>query len=779
MSLKALQDYTVYAKYAHYLSDKKRRETWIEQVDRVFGMHEAKYGWTLMPIIKEFEHAKQMVKQKRILGSQRALQFGGKPILSKNARMYNCSASYLDRPRFFQECMFLLLCGCGTGFSVQKHHIDKLPEIAKRGTDSIVYKIEDSIEGWADAIGVIVSTYFIGNNVPFKDYIGKRVIFDFSGIRPEGTPISWGGKAPGHKGLQAALEKIENLFERALSNNQKKLRPIDAYDIVMFASNAVLSGGIRRSATLCLFSPDDEEMLNAKTGSWFIENPQRGRSNNSVILLRNETSKEFFDHIKKCTKEFGEPGFVWTDDKEALFNPCVEIGLYAKDEFGNSGWSFCNLCEINVQKATTKNDFIQACEAAAVLGTLQAGYDSFEYLGEVTERIVKREALLGVSMTGMMDNPQIAFDYDLQREGAQRILEVNSKIAKAIGVNECARSTCVKPAGTTSCLLGTSNGIHPHHARRYFRRVQANKFEFPAKYFAEINPIATEKSFWNPDTDIVLSFLCEVPATARIKNEVNGVELLSHVKETQKNWVAFGKRPNASVKQWLTHNVSNTITVADNEWDDVFSFIFQNREYFSGVSLLAESGDKDYPQAPFTAVLNPEEIVFEYGAGSIMASGLIVDGLKAFDGSLWNACNSVLGLGEIVEPSVLRKKIIADDFSLKSNPNFINANLSANSSDDELYSWLNENVSNFIEKFDWIRRAKQFAKRYFSGNIKKMTYCLKDVNNWKSWCDISREYREVFWEDVVEEDSGYKMPKMEAGAACSGGKCELADLGFA
>ncbi len=778
MSLKALQDYTVYSKYAHYLPNKKRRETWDEQVERVFGMHEAKYGWSLVNLRNEFEKAKQLVSQKRVLGSQRALQFGGKPILTKHARIYNCAASYADRPRFFQECMYLLLCGCGTGFSVQKHHVEKLPAIAQRMKKAMSYTIEDSIEGWSDALGVLLSSYFVGEDVPYPIFRGHDINFDYSHIRPEGSMISWGGRAPGHKSLQKALENIQQLLERTISQSRKQLRPIDAYDIVMHASNAVLSGGIRRSATLCLFSPDDEEMMRAKTGRWFIDNPQRGRSNNSVLLLRNETSKEFFSRIKEYTKEFGEPGFVWSDDREALYNPCVEIGLYAHDDQGRSGWSFCNLCEINVKKAVTPEQFLEACEAAALLGTLQAGYDEFPYLGSVTESIVRREALLGVSMTGMMDNPKIAFDYDLQRQGAQRILEVNERVAHAIGINSCARATCVKPAGTTSCLLGTSNGIHPHHSRRYFRRVQANCLEFPAQYFAKLNPLAVEKSFWNPEKDLVLTFLCEVPETARVKNEMNAIGLLKHVCETQKNWVSSGKRSNASVQPWLRHNVSNTITVRPHEWNEVFDFIFENRAFFAGVSLLPESGDKDYPQAPFTAVLDPQEIVFEYGSGSIMASGLIVDGLKAFENNLWEACNSVLGMGDIVDIDSLRKKIIEDDSNLDINSPWIKEGLHPKSTDEELRLWLTSNVKNYEQKRSWLRRARQFATRYFNGDIKKMTYCLKDVNNWKLWCDLNREYREVEWADLTEEDPGFKTPKMEAGAACAGGKCELGDLGL-
>jgi ribonucleoside-triphosphate reductase len=468
MSIKALSDYTQYARYARYLKEKKRRETWTEQVDRVFEMHEQHLGDKINAFKEDFFFAKEMVKKKKVLGSQRALQFGGSPILEKNAKIYNCTVSYVDRVDFFKECMYLLLCGCGVGFSVQTHHVEKLPKMVKRDQGSELFVVPDSIEGWSDAIGVLMQSYFKDNrdfttydyDLKYESFSGKKVEFDFSAIREEGAHISWGGKAPGPKGLENAIKNIEKVFEKALENGQKRLRAIDAYDIIMHTSDAVLSGGIRRSATICLFSPDDHEMATAKTGSWFIDNPQRGRSNNSALLIRNETTKEQFAELMKSVKEFGEPGFVWADSKEVLFNPCCEIGMYAYDENGESGFEFCNLCEINGKKATSEEEFLEMCKAASILGTIQASYDSFDYLSKSSEDIVRREALLGVSMTGMMDNPHITFDPEIQKKGAKLILKVNEDIAKKIGINKCARATCVKPAGCldANTIIRTSGG---------------------------------------------------------------------------------------------------------------------------------------------------------------------------------------------------------------------------------------------------------------------------------------------------------------------------------
>lgn len=781
MSVKALQEYTRYAKYARYIPEKTRRETWAEQTNRVFEMHENKLGnETLEKIKDEFDFAKSAVMKKKVLGSQRALQFGGQAILDKQARIYNCTVSYIDRPRFFQECFYLLLCGCGTGFSVQTHHVDRLPSIAPRTKSTKTYVIPDSIEGWSDALGVLLASYWDTDKTEFSEYRGHKIVFDYSQIRPAGAPLSWGGKAPGPEGLFNSLTKIEELIERRVNEGNNTLRPIDAYDITMHASDAVLSGGIRRSATICLFSHDDEEMINAKTGSWFIDNPQRGRSNNSAVLVRNEITKDEFKTLMDSVRQFGEPGFVWAENREALYNPCVEIGMWAywqndgSDEWKEAaqnayqivdvdgeecitGWQFCNLSEINMRKCKTEEDFYEACKASAILGTIQASYDWFEYLGTVSHKIVSREALLGCSMTGMMDSPDIAFDPAIQKKGAKIILDVNKDLAKKIGINVAARTTCVKPAGSTSCILGSASGVHPHHAKRYIRRVQANKMEFPAQYFAEHNPLAVEDSVWSANgTDVVLSFCCEVPDGAKTKNQIGGLDLLEYVRTTQQNWVKAGTREKESTRDWLRHNVSNTITVKPDEWEAVGDFIYKNRKWFAGISLLPFSGDLDYPQAPFTAIHTPTEIVREYGEGSLMASGLIVDGLRAFGNNLWAACDCALGIGEQLDLTEDEKKLT-------------NGTLKAL-------------LESKMEKTEWVRRVKQFADRYCQNDqnidpLKRATHMMKCVHNWKLWCDLNRDYKDIDWSDVVEEDYEIDMNNFTGGAACAGGACEAGDLG--
>ena len=627
MSIKSLMNYSFVSKYARWIPEKKRRETWKESVDRVMQMMYEKYP----EVNGDIAWAYDMMNKKRVLGSQRALQFGGKPIFKHNARMYNCIASYADRLRFFQECMYLLLCGCGTGFSVQKHHVAKLPPLVrgKHGTKKFI--IPDTIEGWSDAVGVLVCSYFEQDEL-FAEYSGKNVTFDYSEIRPAGSFLSSSsGKAPGPEPLKKALLNIRRVLDKALKNLEfcateiRNLSPIEAYDIVMHSADAVISGGVRRSATICLFSPSDTDMATAKTGNWFHENPQRGRSNNSALLLRDKTSPDRFSQLMKSVREFGEPGFVWSDSKELVVNPCVEIGLYPVDiETGETGWQACNLSTINCSKIEDSDEFYDSCRAAAIIGTLQAGFNSFPYLGEVSERIIAREALLGVSMTGIMDCPEICLDPEVQRDGAKVVKETNKEFAKKIGINPAARTTCIKPEGTTSCVLGTSSGIHPHHAKRYIRRVQANKMEPIYQHLKKVNPRACEESVWSAnDSDEVISFCIEVAPGSKTKNQIEALDLLEYVKSTQKNWVVHGTNKKLCAQPWLTHNVSNTINVKPSEWDDVEAFIYKNRHFFCGVSLLPITGDKDYPQAPFTAIYLPTEQVSQYGYASLFVSGLI------------------------------------------------------------------------------------------------------------------------------------------------------------
>jgi ribonucleoside-triphosphate reductase (thioredoxin) len=727
-ALQELQNYTFVSKYARWLEDKNRRETWKEAVERVRSMMHERYGQ--FGISEDIDWAYDIMYKKKVLGSQRALQFGGEPIVKRHAKIYNCTSSYCDRLRFFQECFWLLLCGSGTGFSVQKHHVAKLPTLEHDIPDNnegTKYVIEDSIEGWADALGVLLSSYFSKPIEEFKMYKNTYVVFDYSNIRPKGSSLSSGvGKAPGFEPLANGLEKIRTLLDRCVSNGQKKLRPVDAYDIVMHSSDAVLSGGVRRSASLALFSPDDEEMAKAKTGNWYIENPQRARSNNSALLLKNETTLEEFQALMESVKEFGEPGFIWSESTEMIFNPCVEIGMWPVDaETGKSGWQGCNLSTINCSSVEDEEDFFERCRAAAIIGTLQAGFTDLAYLGETSEAIFEREALLGVSLTGIMEKHDLVLTEKVLTKGAKIAVETNKEIAKKIKINQAARVTCLKPEGTSSSMLGTSSGIHPHHAKRYIRHVQANVLEAPYQHFKKYNPQACEKSSWSANnTDEVIKFPIEVPDGAKTKNQLPAVEMLAVVKDTQKHWVNSGKNKPLCTQEYLSHNVSNTVTVKPDEWEEVTKYIYDNRKYFAGISLIPQSGDKDYPQAPFTTVYTSREIVKEYGDAALWCSGLIELGLNAFNNNLWAACDYV-SLNQATE---------------KDNQ----------------------------DKLLFMTKMKNFAGKYFSSDIKRLTYCMKDVYNWKIYCDLFNSFKKIDYTQLSEtEDNTAGIEEI----SCAGGAC--------
>ncbi len=606
-----LADFTFASKYARFLDEENRRETYDEAVARMMGMHRKHYAnrgqleTYVMPFIE-----KQLLK-KAILGSQRALQFGGEGVLRKNMRLYNCSFSFCDRPRFFAEALWLLLCGCGVGFSVQKQHVAKLPKLtAPEHLEAKVVVIDDSIEGWADALHELIMSYM--NDMPAR---WKRPVrFDYSAIRQEGSRIaSSNGKAPGPKPLRKSLEAVRSILDRVVDEQKGRLRTIDAYDIIMHASDCVRAGGIRRSATIALFSPDDAEMTNAKTGNWWETNPQRRLSNNSAHFVRATASYEVFKSLIASTMEFGEPGFFFANSPDHGTNPCAEIGLEPTID-NQSGWAFCNLTSVNVGACHTEHEFYEACTAAAWLGTLQAGYMDTGYLGRTTQRIMERDALLGVSLTGMADNPAIAFDPVVLKIGSQVVAVANEELATLIGINPAARLTTVKPEGTGSLVLKVGNGIHPHHARRYLRHVEAGKMTDPlVKFMAEQIPEAVVPSAYAPDEYKVVFPIDLGDGDLWLKAETDPIDHLEKVKMVQNNWVRPGTRRGS-----LTHNVSNTIQVPEGRWDDVANHIWNNRDSYGGVSLLGSSGDLDYAQAPFVEVmLENGEIEAKYGTDSV------------------------------------------------------------------------------------------------------------------------------------------------------------------
>lgn len=563
-----LSSLTIYMKYSKYVPELKRRETWSELVDRNKQMHQEKF-----PQLKdEIEEAYKLVYAKKVLPSMRSLQFAGKPIELNNARIFNCSFLPIDDMRSFSEIMFLLLSGCGVGYSVQTHHVDKLPEITvpikhKR------YLVGDSIEGWADAVRMLCKAYFAGGSLP---------IFDFRDIRPKGAQlITVGGKAPGPEPLKECLFQLQKILDR--KQNGEKLTSIEAHDMACHIADAVLSGGIRRAALIALFDIDDEEMLTCKFGNWWEENPQRGRANNSAVALRHKIDEEeFFKLWKKIElSNSGEPGIYFSNDKDWGTNPCCEIALRP--------FQFCNLCEVNVSNVESQEDLNERVRVGAFIGTLQAAYTDFHYLRDIWRKTTEKDALLGVGMTGIGSG--VILNYDLKK-AADLAKEENARVAEIIGINKAARVTTVKPSGTSSLVLGTSSGVHAWHNDYYIRRIRVGKNEAIYTHLAIHHPELVEDDFFKPTIQAVISVPQSAPEGSILRTE-DVIDMLERVKRFNTQWVKKGHRKGAN-----TNNVSATVSIKEDEWEKVGQWMWENKETFNGLSVLPFFGGS-YVQSPF------------------------------------------------------------------------------------------------------------------------------------------------------------------------------------
>jgi ribonucleoside-triphosphate reductase (thioredoxin) len=571
-SQKILSDLTVYMKYAKFVPELNRRETWEELVTRNMNMHIKKY-----PSLKdEINEVYKMVYDKKVLPSMRSMQFGGKPIEISPNRIYNCAYLPIDHLDAFSESMFLLLGGTGVGYSVQKHHVEKLPEIRKPNPKYTTrFLIGDSIEGWADAIKVLMKSYF--------GKASSTIMFDYSDVRPKGAQlVTSGGKAPGPQPLKDCIYKLTTMLES--KEDGEKLTPIEVHDMVCHIADAVLAGGIRRAALISLFSADDQEMISCKSGAWWEQNPQRGRANNSAALVRHKITKDFFMDLWKRVEASGagEPGIYFTNDKDWGTNPCCEIALRPNQ--------FCNLCEVNVSDIESQEDLNARVKAAAFIGTLQAGYTNFHYLRDVWKRTTEKDALIGVSMTGIGSGVVLGYD---MKEAAKIVKEENSRVADIIGINKSARTTTVKPAGTTSLTLGTSSGIHAWHNDYYIRRIRVGKNESIYHYLLNNHPELVEDEFFRPHDTAVISVPQKSPEGAILRTE-SPFQLLERIKKITQEWVKPGHRNGSN-----SHNVSATISLKPEDWDLAGEWMWEQRDYYNGLSVLPYDNGS-YVQAPFT-----------------------------------------------------------------------------------------------------------------------------------------------------------------------------------
>lgn len=761
-----ISDYIFYSKYSRVKED-GTKESWEESISRVMQMHWSFFENKITEgkreaFLKVFNTAWSAYENRLILGSQRALQYGGEQLLKNHLRLYNCTSSYLNRVAFFEECMESLLSGEGTGYSVQKVHTEQLPVM--KGVDSskkVVFEIPDSIEGWARSVGMLIEHYYY--NLPIVE-------FDYSQIRPEGSFISGGFKAPGPEPLKVCHSKIKAILDKV---NNRKLRPFELHYITCIIADAVISGGIRRSAMIALFDIDDIEMLSCKTGNWFQMYPELCRCNNSAVIFE-DTPKEEYLKIMKYIKEYGEPGIIFLSDPDQMLNPCAEVSMIPKYENEDGsieyGWGYCNLCEINGARIKTEEEFYKACEAAAILGTFQAAYTDFPVLTNASKKIAERDALIGVGITGMADNPTILFNETIQRNGAEIVKKTNQLVADIIGINPAARTTVIKPSGNASQLLGCGSGIHAYHFRKYIRNIQANNNEQALQEIQKVHPEIISKSFWNPKNESVISFPVELDENTMVRVDFSTIDFLKRIYSTKMNWIENGTNwdhPSTKKNPKIRMNVSCTVSVKDDEWEKVADWIWDHKEGFCGLSFLPESGDLDYPQAPYTSYLNEKELAETYGQGAILSSGLIVDGLQVF-GDIWTACNAAQGRADNL-------LVFSDEYLLAFIKKHLeNGKLLVNidgihiSDVNAISSYLQHKVD---MRKDWVRRFKKFAINYFNGNEQLCANCLKHVNIFHTWQKIknkeSIEWQSIRWEHEIR-DAG-----SDVATACMGGKCSI------
>ncbi len=578
LSNQILSEITVYMKYARFLPELNRRETWKELVTRNKNMHIKKYPELKGDIINAYE----FVYNKKVLPSMRSMQFGGKPIEISPNRIYNCAYMAIDHIDTFSECMFLLLGGTGVGYSVQKHHVDKLPPINKPYTNRKKrFLIGDSIEGWADSVRVLMKSYMNGK--------GSRIEFDYSDIRIKGARlVTSGGKAPGPQPLKECMVKLTGILDQ--KEDGEKLSTLEVHDIICHIADAVLAGGIRRAALISLFSADDDEMISCKAGDFWELNPQRQRSNNSAVLMRHRVTKEFFMNLWERVElsGSGEPGIYFNNDKDWGTNPCCEIALRPNQ--------FCNLCEVNVSNLDSQEDLNARVKAASFIGTLQAGYTNFHYLRDIWRETTEKEALIGVSMTGIGSG--VVLGYDMAK-AADVVKRENSRVAKLIGINKAARTTTVKPAGTTSLALGTSSGIHAWHNNYYIRTMRVGKNEAIYSYLVKHIPELVEDDYFRSHDTAVISIPQKAPEGSILRTE-SPFQLFERIKTVATEWVKTGHRTGSN-----THNVSATISLKDDDWELAGKWMWENRDYYNGLAVLPYDGGQ-YKQAPFQDITEEE-----------------------------------------------------------------------------------------------------------------------------------------------------------------------------
>lgn len=552
-----------------------RKETRHETIARVEAMHLDRFP-RFADIIRS---AFRWVYSGHVRPSMRSFQFAGDPILRENVRMFNCAGQALDSIQKFADFMYILMCGTGQGFSVEKEFISRLPKIAHGHEQEFV--VEDSKESWADSIRTLITN--------------PRVKFNYNFIRARGTPLSTGGTASGPDALKLAHERIRSVLIPAVGRH---LTDVECADIMCMLAEAVVVGGVRRAALICLFDAQSDEMLKYKTGQWWDSAPWRARTNISARLNRGDT--EFENKLRSIldacfASQTGEPGISLMNDQNWFYNPCHEVALKA----------FCNLTSVNVPACRNQHEFLAAVHAATTIGVLQKSYSSFHYISRQWQIDCEKEALLGVSFTGLAMAWDFISQENLLLSAASLSLDVDEKLSTQLGLTPAARIGTIKPSGTESAELGVTSGIHAAHDKFYVRRVRLDRDSAIAHYLLSLTEMGEagghaliEKDL-NQEGGIVVNLPISHPdSICRTEESARGI--LERCKFINKHWITPTHRhgPNP-------HNVSVTVNYKANEQEDIFNWMLKNKNNFSGVSLLPDNGGT-YLQAPFTSVSEKE-----------------------------------------------------------------------------------------------------------------------------------------------------------------------------
>ncbi len=589
----ALGEFLYYRSYSKWIAEENRRETWIETVDRYVDFMKENLGDKLKE--SEYEEVRTTILKQEAMPSMRLMQFAGKAARTTNVCAYNCS--YIAPTCFqdFAEIMYISMCGTGCGWSVESDNIEKLPQIQRQsGKKLATHVIPDNKEGWADALALGMKTWADG----------KDIEFDFSQLRPAGARLAtMGGKSSGPEPLRQVLSFTRMKMQ---SRQGRRLRPIDAHDIICKIGECVVSGGVRRSAMISLSDLDDQEIRDAKKGQFWNTDPQRMLANNSAVYNEKPSSDQFMDEWIALMKSgagergiFNRAGLATTLPKRRLevlkendlvsednkivgilgTNPCGEIILQSKQ--------FCNLSEVIARYEDTEESLMRKIRVATILGTYQATLTYFPYLSKQWKENCDQERLLGVSITGQWDSPVVR-NPEVFRKLKAEAIKINKQFAKRFGINESTCVTCVKPSGTVSKTFDTSSGTHPRHSQYYIQRIRISATDSLFKMLRDQGVPYYPEVGQNKDTanTYVFEFPVKAPDKSIFKNDVTALQQLEYWKMVKENYTE--------------HNPSTTISIGENEWIEVANWIYNNWDIVGGLAFLPRDNHV-YQLAPYEA----------------------------------------------------------------------------------------------------------------------------------------------------------------------------------